>query len=45
MDNKKASLYPYKEAKITPAMQIVGGLIIIIMMIVSFIIMSVPSLA
>jgi len=45
MTDKKVSLYPYREAQITPAMKIVGGLIIIIMMIVSFVIMSVPSLA
>lgn len=45
MSEKKTSLYPYREAKITPAMQIVGVMIIIIMVIVSFVIMSVPSLA
>ena len=41
----KRSLYPYREAKVTPTMQIVGIMIIIVMMIISFIIMSVPSLA
>lgn len=41
----KKSLYPYKEATITPAMWIVGGIMVIIMTIALFIIMSVPSLA
>ena len=44
-DKKAASLYPYKEAEVTPAMLIVGGTMTIIMVIVLFIIMQVPSLA
>lgn len=44
-ENMAKSLYPYKEATITPAMMIVGTIIIIVMVIVSFLIMSVPPLA
>lgn len=42
---KQRSLKPYREAQITPAMMIVGTIMIIIMMIICFVIMQVPSLA
>ena len=41
----KRSLYPYREARITSAMWIVGTIMVIIMTIVSFLVMQVPSLA
>lgn len=43
--NMAKSLYPYREAKISPAMWIVGSIIVIIVTIVPFIIMQIPSLA
>ena len=42
---QKRSLEPYREAQISPAMWIVGTIIIIIMSIICFIITSVPALA
>ena len=45
MTKKPASLYPYREAQLTPTMIIVGGAMTIIMVIVLFVIMQVPSLA
>ena len=38
-------LEPYREAQVTPTMMIVGTIMIIIMMIMCFVIMQVPSLA
>ena len=45
MSRKPASLYPYREARITPAMWIVGTIMIIIIMIIAFILFPVPTLA
>lgn len=42
---QKRSLYPYREAQITPAMIIVGVIMMIIMFIICFTITSVPALA
>lgn len=42
---QKRSLEPYREATITPAMMIVGMIIIVIMSIICFIVTSVPALA
>lgn len=39
------SLHPYREAKLTNCMITVGTILVIIMTIIIFIVMSVPSLA
>ena len=44
-DKMARSLHRYREAKITPAMWIVGTIMIIIMSIICFIITYVPPLA
>lgn len=42
---KNVSLYPYKEATITPAMYVVGSIVIILLFIIAYMATYIPPMA